>query len=363
MNHEQNKPRPTEADVTDSVRASRRGRPGHVPSRARRPPDPREGAHSRGRRDRRGPPPAARWSRWTPASPLIGPDGLLTLLDAFEGRRQLIAYYFMWWTGHPAAEQCEGCTHTRRRSGSSPTCIRATSPTRRSARGHTRRASATATSWAGRCPGIPPKAPSTRCWADAESAKCTSLLPARRRQGLRDLLDHPPRRRGDGLQLRTARPNRLRPAGDLGGLARRLATVAGDVPPAHQRTSHRPVVPPASRTNRRARGRGALSESHRCAADSPTGPQPPSPSSERHTLAHVRQSGSLRIAARQFPGFVQRGVKSVEVETPGSCALRQCYEGSNGGASPQPQRGTGACSTTLASGCELCCASRVPHST
>jgi predicted dithiol-disulfide oxidoreductase (DUF899 family) len=31
-------------------------------------------------------------------------------LDAFEGRRLLIAYYFMWYTGHPAAEQCEGCT-------------------------------------------------------------------------------------------------------------------------------------------------------------------------------------------------------------------------------------------------------------
>jgi predicted dithiol-disulfide oxidoreductase (DUF899 family) len=31
-------------------------------------------------------------------------------LDAFEGRRMLIAYYFMWHTGHPAPEQCEGCT-------------------------------------------------------------------------------------------------------------------------------------------------------------------------------------------------------------------------------------------------------------
>ena len=41
---------------------------------------------------------------------LTGPRGALTLLDAFEGRRQLIAYYFMWWPGHPAAEQCEGCT-------------------------------------------------------------------------------------------------------------------------------------------------------------------------------------------------------------------------------------------------------------
>jgi predicted dithiol-disulfide oxidoreductase (DUF899 family) len=41
---------------------------------------------------------------------LTGPDGPLTLLDAFEGRRQLIAYYFMWNPGRPAPEQCEGCT-------------------------------------------------------------------------------------------------------------------------------------------------------------------------------------------------------------------------------------------------------------
>ena len=30
---------------------------------------------------------------------LTGPNGPLTLLEAFEGRRQLIAYYFMWWAG------------------------------------------------------------------------------------------------------------------------------------------------------------------------------------------------------------------------------------------------------------------------
>ncbi|NEE27947.1 DUF899 domain-containing protein, partial [Streptomyces sp. SID7982] len=41
---------------------------------------------------------------------LTGPDGPVTLLDAFEGRRQLIAYYFMWHDGHEAADQCEGCT-------------------------------------------------------------------------------------------------------------------------------------------------------------------------------------------------------------------------------------------------------------
>ena len=46
-----------------------------------------------------------------PATPLTGPDGPATLLDAFEGRRQLIAYYFMWHHGHPAAQQCEGCSY------------------------------------------------------------------------------------------------------------------------------------------------------------------------------------------------------------------------------------------------------------
>jgi hypothetical protein len=44
------------------------------------------------------------------ATPLIGECGAVTLLDAFEGRRMLIAYYFMWHTGHRAAEPCEGCT-------------------------------------------------------------------------------------------------------------------------------------------------------------------------------------------------------------------------------------------------------------
>ena len=44
------------------------------------------------------------------ATPLVGERGAVTLLDAFEGRRLLIAYYFMWYAGKPAPEQCEGCT-------------------------------------------------------------------------------------------------------------------------------------------------------------------------------------------------------------------------------------------------------------
>lgn len=45
------------------------------------------------------------------ATPLIGEQGATTLLDAFEGRRMLIAYYYMWFEGRPAPKQCEGCTY------------------------------------------------------------------------------------------------------------------------------------------------------------------------------------------------------------------------------------------------------------
>src|ERR1700729_461907 len=45
-----------------------------------------------------------------PSIPLTGERGLITLGEVFEGRRQLIAYYFMWHPGKPAEAQCEGCT-------------------------------------------------------------------------------------------------------------------------------------------------------------------------------------------------------------------------------------------------------------
>jgi predicted dithiol-disulfide oxidoreductase (DUF899 family) len=41
---------------------------------------------------------------------VVGPQGSVPLREVFEGRRQLVAYYFMWRTGQPAAAQCEGCT-------------------------------------------------------------------------------------------------------------------------------------------------------------------------------------------------------------------------------------------------------------
>jgi predicted dithiol-disulfide oxidoreductase (DUF899 family) len=43
-------------------------------------------------------------------TPVIGADGPVTLLEAFEGRRQLLAYYYMWHHDQPAAGQCQGCT-------------------------------------------------------------------------------------------------------------------------------------------------------------------------------------------------------------------------------------------------------------
>lgn len=44
-----------------------------------------------------------------PTTPLVSERGPVTLLDAFEGRRLLIAYYYMWHAGRPAPDQCEGC--------------------------------------------------------------------------------------------------------------------------------------------------------------------------------------------------------------------------------------------------------------
>ncbi|GAA1395315.1 DUF899 family protein [Pseudonocardia kongjuensis] len=41
---------------------------------------------------------------------VVGPGGPVTLLDVFDGRRQLVAYFHAWWPGRTATEQCEGCT-------------------------------------------------------------------------------------------------------------------------------------------------------------------------------------------------------------------------------------------------------------
>jgi predicted dithiol-disulfide oxidoreductase (DUF899 family) len=44
------------------------------------------------------------------STPLVGEHGSVPLLDVFEGRRQLLAYFHMWHDGSAAPDQCEGCT-------------------------------------------------------------------------------------------------------------------------------------------------------------------------------------------------------------------------------------------------------------
>jgi hypothetical protein len=39
---------------------------------------------------------------------VIGADGPVSLIDVFDGRRQLIVYFQMWHTGRLVAEKCEG---------------------------------------------------------------------------------------------------------------------------------------------------------------------------------------------------------------------------------------------------------------
>jgi len=45
-----------------------------------------------------------------PTIQLVGPHGPVPLLSVFEGRRQLMVYFHMWYPGQPAEAQCEGCT-------------------------------------------------------------------------------------------------------------------------------------------------------------------------------------------------------------------------------------------------------------
>ena len=152
------------------------------------------------------------------ATPLVGGCGAVTLLDVFEGRRMLIAYYFMWHAGHPAPEQCEGCSFY-------------TSQVRELSFIHSRDVT-----YATFCQG--PYEESARYrnfmgwempWYSAapELARHSlgwtpgghdahRLLPATRIQGLRDLLDDAARRRGDGQQLPVARLDRVRAAGGMG---------------------------------------------------------------------------------------------------------------------------------------------------
>ena len=170
---------------------------------------------------------------------LIGPQGPVTLLDAFDGRQQLIAYYFMWHPGHPAAEQCEGCTWV-------------TTQVAELSYLHSRDIT-----FAVLCQG--PYDESSRYrefmgwnvpWYSAQASLNTLL--GERNDGLFKLVcyvrDGEPWRRGHGLQLRTHGPRGVRAPRAVGELTTRLATTVGSRPrrarDADQRTPHRPVVAP-----------------------------------------------------------------------------------------------------------------------
>lgn len=156
---------------------------------------------------------------------LIGPDGPLNLLEAFEGRQQLIAYYFMWNIGRPAIEQCEGCTwigtqvselsylHSR----DITYAVLAQGPYAEDVRyrdfhglGH----AVVLGLGLGR---------QTPCRARGRAVP-PRVLHARWRPGLRNLLDDPARRRGNGHQLGAHGPYRVRSSSGVGRRAPRLAS-------------------------------------------------------------------------------------------------------------------------------------------
>ena len=41
---------------------------------------------------------------------VVGAEGEIPILDVFEGRRMLVAYFHMWHDGQDWPGQCEGCT-------------------------------------------------------------------------------------------------------------------------------------------------------------------------------------------------------------------------------------------------------------
>jgi hypothetical protein len=178
------------------------------------------------------------------ATPLIGERGAVTLLDVFEGRRMLIAYYFMWYPGAGAVRGVHllyiagpravqySCTRRHLRHVL-PRSVRRECPVPRL---HGLEDALVLGS-----PGLARNALGrTPSGYDAHR-----LLPAPRIQCLRDLLDDDARRRSDGQQLPAARPDRLRAAGDVGGFADWLATMVGrQAAYACRWTSHRPVVSP-----------------------------------------------------------------------------------------------------------------------
>jgi predicted dithiol-disulfide oxidoreductase (DUF899 family) len=110
------------------------------------------------------------------ATPLIGERGPATLLDAFEGRRMLIAYYFMWHAGHPAPEQCEGCTRVTSHVGELSYIHSRDVTYATFCQGPCAEGARYRDFMGGTCLGTRPRAArSISSWLDAASAGCTSF--------------------------------------------------------------------------------------------------------------------------------------------------------------------------------------------
>ena len=118
---------------------------------------------------------------------VVGADGPVPLVNAFEGRRQLVGYFHMWHDGNGrGTSSARAARSSPPRSSGRSTCTVATSPWPSSAKGPTRRAGRTPTSCRTGCPGGRPGEPTD--WSpDGTSgfsaASCATATMSTRRGG------------------------------------------------------------------------------------------------------------------------------------------------------------------------------------
>lgn len=152
---------------------------------------------------------------------VTGPDGEVPFVEAFEGRRLLVGYFHMWHDGKPWESQCEGCTFATSQI-QVPEYLNARDVTLAVFCEGSYAESRPYADWLGyRLPWWSARGSQVVAGRDFRLLR---LLPARRRRpGVRDLLDDRPGHRDRRLELRAARPDRLRAPGGMAGLAARLA--------------------------------------------------------------------------------------------------------------------------------------------
>jgi Bacterial protein of unknown function (DUF899) len=177
-----------------------------------------------------------------PTIQLLGSHGPITLLEVFEGRRLLIAYYHMWYPGQLATAQCEGRTkyngqvrelsYLHSRDVTYATFCQG--PYEESVRYRD------FMSWDVPWYSVQDSADALLVWRQVNRFYLVCYL----RQGVRDLLDQRSRRRGHVPQLRVVGHDRVWAAGDVGGLARWLAATVGENigEPNPYRTNGRPIA-------------------------------------------------------------------------------------------------------------------------